>query len=360
MSTSLAYNAYILSGEDKYRDWMLEYVDAWYDRMETNGWMIPSNIGLDGTIGGETDGKWYGGAYGWSFTIENQFPGTGLTTRNTSLNGFIGFMNAYMTTGDERYLEAWRKQDEVIYEAGKMIDGVYHTPRSYGNPRWSWEGYTDNDGWYNYSPGRSQTYKLELYYLSWKPEDRELIESNSWLDFLEGKNQGYAVNAIRNDLRAVYNSVQAIHNDKRTPDMRLSDNAYGMSGVRIRSLIQLMGGGIHLPSRATVFLTRLRYFNPEERRPGVPEDVAALVDRMTDTSVRVNLVNLNLVEKRKVVVQGGGYGEHQITAVIQDGERAIVNNSSFQVVLEPGSGTTLEIEMRRFANKPTMAFPWDQ
>ena len=363
LSTTLAYNAYMLTGEDKYRDWMLEYVDAWYDRMEANGWMIPSNIGLDGTIGGETDGKWYGGTYGWSFTKDSHAPvGNGTLTINTVLRGFMGFMNAYMTTRDDRYLDAWRKQDEVMYEAGKMIDGVYHIPRSYGNPEWSREGYTDDDGWYDFAPGRNQYNKLPLYYLSWKPEDRELIESNSWLDFLEGNNPGYAESALRRGLEDVQRRMQRMRDDKTTPDTRLVDDPMGINpaGFGAIQLIQLMGGGIYMQNLSNVFLTRLRYFDPEKRRSGVPEDVAVLVDRMTDTSARVNLVNLNLIEKRKVVVQGGGYGEHHITAVIQDGLRTPVDNSSFQVVLEPGSGTALEIEMRRYVNKPSMAFPWDR
>ena len=363
MATNLAYNAYILTGEDKYRDWMLEYVDAWYERMEENGWIIPSNIGLDGTIGGETDGKWYGGTYGWSFTIDTQAPvGGGLSTRSMTQWGFIGFMNAYMTTGDDKYLEAWRKQYEIMYNAGKMIDGVYHTPRNYGNPEWAEEGYTENDGWYNFTPGRDQLNKLELYYLSWKPEDRELITANSWLEYLEGNNPDYAVRSLRDGLDDVYRRMQLMREDNTTPDTRLSDDPMSINPIRNAGvpLIQLMGGGIYLGGRSTIFFTRLRYFNPEERRAGVPEDVAALVNRMSDRSVQVKLVNLNVVEKRKVVIQGGGYGEHQITAVIQDGERTPVDNPSFQVLLEPGSGTTLEIEMDRFVNKPTMAFPWDQ
>jgi hypothetical protein len=60
-ATTLAANAYMLTGEAKYKNWLLEYVDAWLDRMRANDGIIPSNIGLDGTIGGAVDGKWYGG-----------------------------------------------------------------------------------------------------------------------------------------------------------------------------------------------------------------------------------------------------------------------------------------------------------
>ena len=47
-STNLALNAYMLTGEQKYRDWILEYVNAWKQRTDGNGGNIPTNIGLDG------------------------------------------------------------------------------------------------------------------------------------------------------------------------------------------------------------------------------------------------------------------------------------------------------------------------
>ena len=82
--------------------------------MIDNGHIIPSNVGLDGQIGGECEGKWYGGTYGWGFTVE--VPQTGeLAHRNRTHWGFTGFMNAYMLTGDDRYLDVWRtttRQDQ--------------------------------------------------------------------------------------------------------------------------------------------------------------------------------------------------------------------------------------------------------
>jgi hypothetical protein len=55
--TSLVLNAYLLTGEAKYRDWILAYVDAWRERMRKNGGIIPTKVGPDGKVGGE-DGKW--------------------------------------------------------------------------------------------------------------------------------------------------------------------------------------------------------------------------------------------------------------------------------------------------------------
>ena len=53
---SLAFTAYALTGEPRYRDWVLEYVDAWVARTEANGGIIPSNIGLEGRSGASTAG----------------------------------------------------------------------------------------------------------------------------------------------------------------------------------------------------------------------------------------------------------------------------------------------------------------
>ena len=67
-ATTLAFNAYALTGEAKYRDWLLEYVDAWVERTEANGGLHP-----DERRAGRHDRRrgcgWYGGVYGWGFTV---------------------------------------------------------------------------------------------------------------------------------------------------------------------------------------------------------------------------------------------------------------------------------------------------
>ena len=103
---------------------------------------------------------------------------------------------------------------------------------------------------------------------------------------------------------------------------------------------------------------RLRYFDPDEQRAGLPEDVGALVDTITPDEVGVTLVNLNPTTAKTVIVQGGAYAEHQITGVIANGEETPVDHSHFVVRLAPGSGTRLTVHMQRYANRPTSALPW--
>ena len=50
-ATNLAFHAYLTTHDPKYKDWLLEYVDAWKARIDENGGNIPSNIGRDGKIG---------------------------------------------------------------------------------------------------------------------------------------------------------------------------------------------------------------------------------------------------------------------------------------------------------------------
>jgi hypothetical protein len=348
LSTSLALNAYMLRKEDKYRRWLLEYVEAWRQRTSANGDIIPTNIGLDGTIGGACGGKWYGGVYGWGFSV--RVPQTGaIAHRNLHDRGFIGFMNAYLLTGDDRYLDGWRKQMDAINSHKKMIDGRVMYPTMHGD-----------QGWYTYVPQRYTKNARELYYLSMKAEDRARMAPDRWSDYLEGKDARYAEDALRADLEHVRQRVAGMRADTTTPDTRLADDPLRFGPADVKSLLELGLGGIHLGRNAAVLHCRLRYFDPLQRRAGLPEDVAALVEKLTADDTVVTLVNISQLDARTVVVQAGGYGEHEFLTV-QTGDRKVpVKGVSFAVRLAPGAGSRLTLHMRRYVNRPTLAFPWDR
>jgi len=348
LSTTLALNAHMATGEKKYRDWLLEYVDAWLGRMTANGNIIPSNVGLDGKIGGECNGKWYGGTYGWGFTVE--VPQTGrFENRNRVPWSFIGFMNAYMLTRDDKYVEAWRKQADAINAHVKVESGRNLYPHMHGD-----------QGWYAYTPDKFNAYALEAYFLTMKKEDRERAPQDGWLEFLEGRNPGFPEESLRRDLERVRSRTQAMRNDDTTPDTRLADDPMSFNPATVSALIQLMWGGLPPDLRARALFSNLRYFDPVKRRAGVPEDVAALVERMTGDSVTVTLVNVNQADSRELVVQAGGYAEHQFDAVEWNGQTVPLNAREFTVRLAPGAGGKLTLKMRRFVNQPTVAFPWDR
>src|SRR5207248_1593195 len=198
LATSLALNAYMLRHEDRYRRWLLEYVEAWRQRMIDNHNIIPTNIGLDGKIGSACGGKWYGGVYGWGFSV--RVPQTGATAhRNQHFKGFLGFMNAYLLTGDDRYLDVWRKQMDAINAQKKTIDGRAMYPTMYGDK-----------GWYAWVAQPYTRNARELFYLSMKSSDRARMGPDRWADSLEGKDDRYAEDVLRADLERVRRRVQGM------------------------------------------------------------------------------------------------------------------------------------------------------
>jgi hypothetical protein len=356
-TTSLATIAYMFNHEEKYRKWLLDYVDAWTDRTRRNNNIIPSNIGLDGTIGGEAGGKWYGGVYGWGFSPKVPMTGE-RADRNRVPRCFVPFMNAYLASGgDDQYLEVWRKQADRINEQRKLVKGVESTPRMYGD-----------QGWYSYEPGDYNLNFLEIYYLSMKPSDRARAEETPWYSFLEGRNPAYPAKALHAALSHIRKSVESIRNDTTTPETRLADTVMDFNPASVMALIQLMEGGLYIqhstwaktsPGQGGALLhCRLRYFDPVRKRAGIPEDVAALVESMTDDSVTVTLVNLNQSEPRLVTAQAGAYGEHQVTSVSNGETTKSMKSRAFNVRLAPGCGAKLTVRMKRFSNQPTLDFPW--
>ena len=347
-STTLALNAYMLTGEAKYKNWLLEYVDAWAERTRQNNGIIPTNIGLDGTIGGECDGKWYGGVYGWAFTVEVPQDGR-FDNRNTHYIGINGFGNAYLLTGDNRYLGVWRNMIETINAQKKTIDGTTMYPTMYGD-----------DGWYAYRPQPYTKGAQEIYYWSMHPDDRERLGNGGWWGFLEGQAPTFPEAALQNDLSNIRNKVVAMHNDTTTPDTRLADDPMPINPATTSNLIRLMLGGMPPTRQAGPLHARLRYFDPVKRRAGVPEDVAALVTRMTAEETSVVLVNINQSHARELIVQMGGYAEHHCGKLTIDNQSYEINDSTFRIRLAPGCGTTLTMETQRYANTPTLTFPWDR
>jgi hypothetical protein len=104
----------------------------------------------------------------------------------------------------------------------------------------------------------------------------------------------------------------------------------------------------------------LRYFDPTRLRAGTPEDVAALIDKVTGEEVTVTLVNINPTQPRTVVIQAGAYGEHQFVGALVGQKTYPVAGSQLTVRLEPGCGDRLTLKMKRYANQPTLMFPWDR
>lgn len=356
-ATLLGLNAFALTGDEKYRAWVINYIDAWLERTRETGGMIPSNVGLDGEPGGEYGGQWWKGTYGWNFTI---YDGEieQIAHRNTVAAGaWPGFGNAYLLTGDDKYVDALRGQVDLLYENKKVVDGRTLLPQMYGDPR----GYK-HDGepeFYHYTENLYLNRLIEIYLWSMERADLERIPTDEgWVAFLEGNDPSYPVRALREDLASVRSKVQAMRDDPTTPDTRLADWLLGIVPPSTEQLTRLTTGGFLSAGKLWALHARLRYFDPERRRAGLPPDVGALVERMTADSATVTLVNLDSVSPRTVVVQAGAYREHRFTGVRIDGEHRALDAGAVTVALEPGAGARLVFSMERYAAAPTLSRPW--
>jgi hypothetical protein len=100
----------------------------------------------------------------------------------------------------------------------------------------------------------------------------------------------------------------------------------------------------------------VRYFDPQRKRPGLPEHVAALVERITPQGLTLTLVNTDPLEEREVLVQAGAFGEHRFTEVGLEGAQR-VDAKHLVVRLGPSAQARLRLGVQRFANQPSYAFP---
>jgi len=354
LTVTLATHAYLLTHDAKYKRWALEYVDAWRDRAAANGGNFPSNIGLDGTIGGEWGGKWYGGIFGWNS------PDDGL--RNYSLRGVpAAFGQATLLTGDSRYIDTVRKQVDNVFAAKRIENGQTLLPHYYGEKdgKVGWYGYHRGEFFETGALGNLSETTIELYLWSLDPGDLERILPNpsdrrnvkGWIDFLRGNRPGYPLEAFQEEMQESARTSERIRDQVA---------GYGPSPVAFESLANLTLGSANLYGSGDVVRSQVRYFDPERRRAGLAEDVAALVEKIAPEGITLTLVNTSTVTTRRVMVQTGAYGEHQAVSVTAGGKATQVDAPYFEVRLAPGAGERLTVAMKRYVNDPTLAFPWDR
>ncbi len=344
VATTLPLDAYLVTGDAKYRKWIVDYMDAWLDRMKRNNGIIPSFVDLDGKIGGAA-GKWWGNAYGWGFSPVNPVTGR-RENRNRIPRALVGFNNALFVTGDQKYVDAWRNMIDAVNSHASTVNGRTQYPTMFGP-----------GGWYGWQPQPWNIGTLEVWYWSMKAADMERAGKDPWIAFLQGQNSSYPETALQKDLQTIQNRLAQVRSDKSTPDHRLADNMMDFNPVAVDSLIRLMLGGMPPGRDGGLLNARLRYFDPDRKRAGLPEDVGALVSEMTDTRTVVAFVNLNPAAARQFIVQGGAYGEHRIESVSVNGKTSSVEKPNFMVRLAPGAGASLTLTMKRYSEKPTELLP---
>jgi hypothetical protein len=227
----------------------------------------------------------------------------------------------------------------------------------YGDPK-GYKG-TATPSWYHYTGNLFGDRLAEIYFWSMDRKDLERVPRQGFVSYLEGQDADYPVKALQADLARVRRTVREIETDPTTPDTRLADYLMGLNPAVTNTLANLTMGA-YLTGNIWSLHARFRYFDPAEQRAGLPQDVAALVEKLEADAATLTLVNVNAVDPRTVIVQAGGYGEHRFETVEIDGKSQPVGGPILHVRLQPGSGARLRFRMARYVNPPTLAHPWDR
>ena len=145
-------------------------------------------------------------------------------------------------------------------------------------------------------------------------------------------------------------------------DQIIAENRMPPNPVHTKVLTNIMLGAPQSVYHGGLLRATVRYFDPDNGRPGVPSDVATLVDEIKANRVGLQLVNLSRSETKRVVVQAGAFGEHNFTdAQYGDGDSTqtkTVGGKHFTVELPPSTTIRIGAGMQRFLNDPSYAFPW--
>ena len=373
-STALITNAYLYTGEDKYKQWVLDYTDVWMERIQRNGGLLPDNVGPTGKIGENRQGQWWGGLYGWNSFVGHYIMFSSLT---------IAAECAVLLSGDLGYLELLRSQIRVLMDnAITRADGQLTLPARYGPD--GWEYVMEN---LDREKGRFVPFRLQelahLYHASMADEDYDLIariretdKERDWnhvpvlgeksyadtelarFQYYDGKNPDWPEKILRAEYENAYTALEEIQNETRDARTLIADNPSSPNPVYTKGLTQVMMGAPQSIYTGGLLRATVRYFDSDRARPGLPPDVAALVDKLATDSAGVQLVNLNTSETRNLIVQAGAFAEHEFVELTYEDKTVPVKSKYFAVQLPPAASIRMDVGMRRFAHQPTYAFPW--
>ncbi|MEV5752761.1 hypothetical protein AB0L00_33525 [Actinoallomurus sp. NPDC052308] len=340
-ASGLVLNALILSGEPRYRDWIAEYVGAWRERAAANDGVLPDNVAPDGTVGGLLEGRWYGGHYGWSW------PHGWYSVGHAAI---VGALAAAAATGDDSHLDLVRPALDEIIAHGKVMafteadsslgskwtvqleDDVHtptlHVPFRYGDR-----------GWFDYNP-MLMAVPTALWHHSASRADRDRIErlraaagydwctvrafrskeeaghEEPWFAFLAGDDPGYPERILAAAQAQVRHRLARMERYRGMDVPEADIHVWQQSNpVVTEALVQLTWGGPQVVYNGGLQQARVRYYDADARRPGLPISVAALVSRIDPEATVVDLVNLDPRSARRVIVQAGAFAEHTIGTV---------------------------------------------
>jgi hypothetical protein len=189
---------------------------------------------------------------------------------------------------------------------------------------------------------------------------------NAWVAFLSGAYATYPQDILNYNISQVNRRVAYMQSDTQDPSTYSESYLQLRNPISTEGLLQLTMGGPQPVYNGGLLMTRVRYYDPESQRPGLPPDVAALVRTLEPARTVLELVNLSQTASREVIVQAGAFNEHLFTTADYEeevggnvvGQSANVFSNWFCVHMEPRSHIVLDIGTERFVNQPSYSQPY--
>lgn len=397
-ATTMIMNAYLYTGDERYKKMILEYTAAWKQRTKDNGGIVPDNAGPSGKTGECMEGKWYGGYYGWTWPHGFYFIADALT---------VAAENETLLTGDRNSVDWLRTQVLQVMDKGVEKDGTLFIPQKKGDPgvvqeyandpgrfltmegkttaREDFHRWLEIDGWYEFTP-LPCAQLAHLWALSLSEEDCAIIHKTrdyrtrpwenleafyskyqggqdpAWLNYMEGGFPTYPEKILEHNLNQVYGRLKFMRDDTQDPATYGDSYLHFRNPVNVEGLVHLTMGGPMPIYNGGLLMVSLRYYDVDRNRPGLPQDVATLVSSITDKGIILTLVNLHPMDSRTVVLQSGAFAEHRFTTASWSDDLGVpvsteVNSAWLEVVLAPGTVLDLQLGLDRFCRQPSYEQP---
>ena len=374
-ATGLVLNAWLLNGEPRYRDWIERYVTAWAARAAANDGIMPDNAGPDGVVGSRLGGRWYGGHYGWSWPHGWYSIGQAAT---------VGALAAATVTGDQSYLDLVRTSLDVLIEHGKVMpfaESDSSIPSKWypqlgpdvATPTLLVPFRHSDRGWYDYNPMLASVPMMIWHYSNsvgdlrrletlreaagydWRTvrpfrSKEEAGHEEPWFAFLVGDNPRYPEQMLAAAQAQARHRLARMHAYRDTDVGETDIHLWQQSNpVVTEALVQLTWGGPQVLYNGGLQQARVRYYDADRRRPGLPPCVAALVSGIDPQATVIDLVNLDPERARSVIVQAGAFAEHTIETVRYT---ACPDDSWLGSLYDYGHGEPAVIEQRADVGGP--------
>jgi hypothetical protein len=338
-ATSLAVNAWLYDHDPAFADWVIDYVDAWRERAEANGGMLPDNVGPSGVVGELHDGAWWGGHYGWTWPHGLHSIGSAVT---------VAALNTVLLTGRLDRLDLARAVFDRVLEHAEIGDDI--ALRGSLGPGWAEKlGATPDTrellvpyrhgpgGWFDFHPVPLSPL-LWLEWVSQAPADaqrtarvRAASESEwgavrwfrdkeeqgheaPWAEFLAGRNPDYPERALELAIGQTLRQRALIAAAPDAPDDGDIHFWQRLNPVVTEVLTQLVTGAQPPVYYGGLGFARLAVGDALRARPGLPPDVAMLVGAIGETTVSAELVNSG-EDERVVALTAGAFGEDAVESV---------------------------------------------